>query len=278
MKVNGETQVYGLLGHPVAHSLSPLIQNAAFNALNINAVYAAFDVKNLPHAVSGLRGLNFKGVNITLPWKYAILPLLDEVSETARISGAANTVLRNGKRLIGTNTDVSGLIRLFRGKGFDLKGKRVAVLGAGGAARAAVTALKTISAAPVVYNREIDKRLAIALSQDLDCPFYLLESITLTPDTVAVINCTTVGMAPNENAVPLPVPLLRKDLVVIDAVYAPVRTRLLREAEKIGCTLVSGIEWLIAQGADSFKFWTGRDAPEAVMKKTLLDWIRAHES
>jgi len=278
MEIDGKTGIYGLIGHPVAHSLSPLIQNAAFRACDLNAVYVTFDVEDLPRAVDGIRGLNLKGVNVTLPWKHEILPLLDEISETGRISRAVNTVANRGKRLIGTNTDVTGLLRLFREKGFNWRDKPVIVLGAGGAARAVVTALKSIGAKPSIYNRNLDRHLAVTLSRDLDCPFHPLESITIPEGTAAVINCTPVGMAPDTEALPLPVSLLQKDLVVMDAVYAPVHTRLLREAEKVGCRVISGTEWLVAQGADSFRFWTGLEPPENIMRKTLLEWIKHHES
>ena len=275
MKINGKTKVYGLVGHPVVHSLSPLIQNTVFRELGINAAYVVFDVTDLSRAVEGIRGLSIEGVNITIPWKHEVLSFLDEITETARLSGAVNTVVRNGKRLTGTNTDVSGLIRLFRKEGFQWKGKSVMILGAGGAARAATIALKSIGADPVVFNRKSDFHLAVKLGEDLGCQVRPLETITITSDTVAVINCTPVGMSPNESALPIPVSLLRGDLVVMDAVYSPVRTRFLRAAEKRGCTIIPGTEWLIAQGADSFKFWTGHDAPEETMRKTLLDWTNA---
>ena len=271
MEIDGKTKVYGLVGHPVAHSLSPLIQNTAFRELGIKAVYVVFDVTDLSGALEGIKGLNIEGVNITIPWKHEVLPLLDKITETARLSGAANTIVREGKRLIGTNTDVSGLIRLFRRKGLQWKGHPVTILGAGGAARAAVIALKSIGADPVVFNRKSDFHLAIQLSEDLGCQIRPLESITITPDTVAVINCTPVGMSPNESALPIPASLLRSDLVVMDAVYSPVQTKLLRIAKRLGCTTIPGIEWLIAQGADAFKFWTGQDAPEETMRKILLD-------
>ncbi len=272
MKIDGETKVYGLVGHPVAHSLSPLIQNTAFRELGINAVYVVFDVTDLSGAMEGIRGLHIEGVNITIPWKHEVLPFLDEITETARLAGAVNTVMRKENRLIGTNTDVSGLIRLFRRRGFQWEGKPVAIIGAGGAARAVTIALKSIGARPVVFNRKGDIHLAVELSEDLGCPFYPLETLSISRDTVAVINCTPVGMSPDVSATPIPISLLRGDLVVMDAVYSPVQTRFLRAAEELGCTTIPGTEWLIAQGADSFKFWTGRDAPEETIKKTLLEW------
>ena len=273
MKIDGKTQVYGLLGHPVAYSLSPLIQNAAFQKLGINAVYVTFDVKNLEKAMAGVRGLNLRGVNITHPWKSKVIAFLDEITDIARTSGAVNTVLNKDGYLTGTNTDVTGLIHLFKKKNFQWKNKTVTVLGAGGAARAVITALKTIGAYPIVYNRQEDQHLSVAITRDFNCPCFPLESVSLTSDTVALINCTTVGMAPGVERIPLPASLLRKDLVVMDAVYSPVRTRLLTEAEKTGCTLVYGSEWLIAQGADAFSFWTGKKSPESIMKKTLEDWM-----
>ncbi len=258
--------LYVLLGNPVAHSLSPAMHNAAYKAMGLAARYLSFCVADLAQAVAGLRGLGIRGASVTLPFKEAVIPLLDVVEEDARGIGAVNTVVNEGGRLRGLNTDWVGLQRMLRER-FLLRGRTIAVLGAGGTARAAVFAIRDAGGIPVVLNRTRSR--GEALARRFGCAFVPLSAVA---DVRAdgLVNTTSVGMWPRIQETPLPASVLGGFRWVADAVYNPRETTLLREAKARGCAVVGGVPLFLYQGAAQIAAWTGREPPLCRMEEVVL--------
>jgi len=259
--IDGHTKIFGILGRPVSHSLSPAMHNAAFGHLGINAVYVAFPVTDLAQAVSGLRGLGIGGVSVTIPFKEEIIPCLDELGPQAAAIGAVNTVVNRDGRLTGYNTDWLGAVVALRAK-ISLQGRHVLILGAGGASRA--VAYGIIQAGGQVSLTDIDPHRAAALVQDLGAQAIALETLEACPAAI-LVNATPVGMTPDINGIPINPDLLSRFEVVMDIVYQPLTTRLLREAQARGAAAIDGLQMLIHQGAAQFELWTGLEAPAEVM-------------
>jgi len=252
--INAQTQLYGVIGNPVRHSLSPIIHNGAFRRMGMNAVYLAFEVENLAEAISGIKGLGIRGLSVTIPFKTQVIPFLDQVEEVAGKIKAVNTITNEGGRLIGQNTDWRGALEALEEK-IDLKDKRVLLLGSGGAARAIAFGLKGKGCQVFICNRSVEK--ARDLARELAFVHLPRSSIEEAhPDVI--INATSVGMHPNNSQSPLQEELLKKEMTVMDIVYHPLRTRLLQEAEEQGCQTIDGLEMLARQGAAQLQIWTGR--------------------
>jgi shikimate dehydrogenase len=252
--INAHTELYGIIGNPVRHSLSPVIHNEAFRRMGLNAVYLAFEVSHLQEAMRGVRELGVRGLSVTIPFKTQILPYLDTIEGVAGKIRAVNTLAIEGQRLIGYNTDWSGALEALEEK-VDLGGKRVILLGAGGAARAIGFGLKEKGCEVVVFNRSQDR--AEDLSKELGCVHHALSSFCEMAGDV-LINATSVGMYPNDEESPVPKRILRKGMVVMDIVYRPLKTRLLQDAEEQGCVTIDGLEMLARQGAAQVQIWTGK--------------------
>jgi shikimate dehydrogenase len=259
--INGETKIFGILGRPVAHSLSPAMHNAACRHLGVNGVYVAFPVTDLPQAVAGLRGLGIRGVSVTIPFKEEVIPLIDELEPQAARIGAVNTVANRNGRLVGYNTDWLGAVAALTAK-ISLKGRHVLILGAGGASRA--VAFGIIQAGGRVSLTDVDQARAAALVKDLGGEAIPLNTLGDCPASV-LVNATPVGMAPDLDGIPLSPDLLGRFELVMDIVYQPLATRLLREAEAHGCASIDGLQMLIHQGAAQFTLFTGREAPADIM-------------
>ncbi|RUM41448.1 MAG: shikimate dehydrogenase [Desulfurobacterium sp.] len=278
MKLTGKTAVYGIIGHPVKHSLSPLMQTAAFKALGIDAVYVPFDVdpENLGEAVNGLRALNVKGFNVTIPHKEGVIEYLDFVDEDAEFLGAVNTVKNEEGQLTGYNTDADGFLQSLIEEGIELEGKRITMFGAGGAARAVGYAvLKGGAKFLNVVNRNFSKGKVVGellgkRGNVLVFPLKENTIATLLKDTDIVINTTSVGMKPDDPPL-FDYSLIPEGLTVVDIIYNPAETPLLKAAKEKGCKTVNGLGMLIHQGAIAFKIWTGKEAPVEVMKRILKE-------
>ena len=268
--INGRTELYGIIGNPVRHSLSPMIHNGAFKRLGWNAVYLAFEIKNLEEALRGIRGLGVRGVSVTHPFKTEVIPFLDKVEKLAKKIGAVNTIVHREGRLIGYNTDCDGALEALEEK-MDLRGKRVVLLGAGGAARAIGFGLKERNCQLIIANRSRDR--GGALSRELKCHFIPMSSLVKMKggelEADVVINATSLGMVPRERETPLPKKLLRKGMMVMDIVYEPLQTKLLREAKEKGCLTINGLEMLVQQGVAQFMIWTGKRPEIGKIKKDL---------
>lgn len=276
--INGNTTVLGIFGDPVSHSLSPAMHNAAYRALGWNCVYIPCHVTpaNLGAAVEGLKALNFKGVNVTIPHKQAIFNKLDEVCGDARQSGSINTVVyRNGK-LYGFSTDGTGLVNSLKvDGGFDLQGKKVLLLGAGGTAAAVVYRLIEAGIDKLwLMNRTAANAMALREKVKGSTGFEIavlsnehLDTYREAPDLI--INTTSVGLHGDESI--LPKEFLQPNHFVYDVVYKQGSTRLIREASEIGCKVLTGLSMLLFQGAESFKLWFEEEPPLEVMRQALKD-------
>jgi shikimate dehydrogenase len=279
------TAVYGILGHPVGHSRSPSMHNRAFAVLSIDAVYVPFSVApaRLETAVRGIRALELRGVNITLPHKTAIMPLLDSIEPDARAIGAINTVFRDGPKLCGTNTDASGLTRALIEASVQLQGARVTVLGAGGAARACVVGLARAGASRVIVAAR-DTAAAEALVAQLApvaapallevCVWDALPLTAALSNSDLLVQATSAtlegGAGADAFALSLPLAALPEHATVIDIVYSPLDTTVLRAAREQGRKTVDGLGMLLHQAAISFELWTGLAAPIDDMRAALL--------
>ena len=267
---NKLTKIYGVLGNPIGHSLSPVMHNAAFNAAGVNALYAAFETSDLKGSIDGMRALGICGMSVTIPFKTSVIPYLDELDSLAERIGAVNTVVNERGRLKGYNTDGLGAMKALEAK-IDLAGKRCVLVGAGGAARGIGFMAREKGMKLVVANRSMERGLALA--EFLKCRFIPLERIRETKTDV-LIQTTPVGMFPHENASPVPDDMLQEDMTVMDAIYNPLETHLLKSAHAMGCTTISGLEMFIHQGAEQFRLWTSLNPPvdimRAVVKNALL--------
>jgi shikimate dehydrogenase len=276
MKITATTRPLGLLGYPVAHSKSPQMLNRVCELLNIPAVYLAYAVEpeQLSQAVAGMRAMGFIGFNVTIPHKVAIIPLLDELDETALEIGAVNTVVQRDGKLIGYNTDGIGYLRSLQTEtNVDLTGKTVTLLGAGGAARAVATTLAKAGVEKIVIaNRTIVKaeELALMVSRWTSTEAVALENVA---DAVArsqlLVNTTSLGMAPNVDASPIPIEWLHSKLLVSDLIYRPRETKLLQAANSIGAQTHGGLGMLLHQAAVAVEHWFDQAAPLTEMWEIL---------
>ncbi len=282
MEISGETRVCGLIGYPVRHSLSPVMHNAAFKELNLPFIYVVFEVKKdeLKDAIAGVRGLGIHGLNVTMPHKSAVMKYLDEIDPIAEGIGAVNTILNEEGKLKGYNTDSLGALKALEENGVELEGRKLLLIGAGGAGKAIAFQLAQKVEELIILNRTVEKAKVLAetlrerfgkrvVGEPLSEKF-LKERLKQVD---ILINATSIGMHPNVEESPVNPRWLRSDLTVMDIVYNPLETKLLREARAVGAKTINGIEMLIHQGAASFEIWTRHKAPIEVMRKAILEKI-----
>ena len=271
------TALYGVIGDPIAHSMSPAIHNAAFAELGIDAVYLPFRVSGDPaefvRRMADEAGLS--GMSVTIPHKEGVIAALDEIEPVAKRCGAVNTVAVRAGKLYGLNSDAAAAcdsLEAACGGKLALSGRAVVVLGAGGAARAIVHGLAARGARVFIVNRTRSRAEKLAAETGST-----VASIEEVPPlgAGALVNATSVGMSPNTEESPVPRSCLRKGLVVFDTVYNPLRTRLLREAARAECLTVDGLEMFVGQAAVQFRLWTGREAPVELMRRVALDRLRS---
>lgn len=283
--ITGKTKLLGVLGHPIGHTLSPAMHNAALEHLGLDYRYLAFDVhpSSLGDAVAAVRALGIAGLNVTIPHKKDVIPLLDEISPEAKLIGSVNTIKNEQGRLIGSSTDGEGFLQSLEAVGVDPRGKRAVVLGAGGSARAVAHALVANGAVVTLSNRTLDRAESLARRiNEVTAP----GSVSVAPlahgglkevigSADMLVNCTSVGMCPNVDSSPCLEDLLHSGLVVYDLIYNPLRTKLMSAAENVGAMTVSGLKMLVYQGAVSFRIWTGIDPPVDVMENAVLAGLTA---
>lgn len=280
--ITGKTKLIGLLGYPISHSLSPAMHNAGFARLCLDYAYLTFDTKedNLADVITAMRVLNVRGFNVTMPNKKSVLPLLDEVTPEAQMIGSVNTVLHENGRLIGYNTDGKGYVHALLEKGVFVKGQRIIMVGAGGAARSVAIQLAVDGAAEIVIlNRTLDKAVDICNIIQKNLPACKAQALALDKSVLKekldgadiLINCTGLGMHPNEDKSIVTDPgMLHRGLIVSDLVYKPSKTKLLQVAEEAGCKAINGLGMMIWQGAEAFKIWTGVDLPVDYIKSEIF--------
>jgi len=280
--ITARTNVLCVIGHPIEQSMSPIMHNAALKEMSLDYVYIAFNIppNDLKKAVLGFKMFSIKGINVTIPHKENIIPYLDEIDPLAEKIGAVNTIKNEGKYLIGKNTDASGAKKALLDAGCEITGKKALILGAGGAARAVSFAISEDLDAVYIANRT-EKR-AIKLAKDLtnktttkavgkNMSKNTLKN--LVNDVDILINTTPLGMYPDIEGLPISQEMLHKNLFVFDIVYNPLETRLLKEASKIGCKTLGGLDLFVNQGALAFEWWTGKKPNLNLMKEKVVEFL-----
>lgn len=279
MMITARTQKVGLLGWPLGHSLSPVMQNAAFEASNLDYVYLPLSTppEQLTQAAQGLKALGFVGVNVTIPHKVAIMECLDQIDSSAKLVGAVNTIICQGDRLIGHNTDAGGYIRSLQQAGINVTGRSAVIFGAGGAARAVIAGFVAAHIAAItVGTRDKNKAERMAHLFDGTIPVSGVswdsnEFAAALSNADIVVNATPLGMYPSTaNQPPVRWELLQQSAVISDLIYNPLITGFMAEGIRRGHTVVGGDGMLLEQGALAFELWTGHEAPVNAMRQALM--------
>ena len=284
MKITAKTKMCIIIGDPVEHSLSPEMHNAGYEALGIDDQYvftgATVKSQKLKEVIKAVRAMGIRGLTCTIPHKIEVMRYLDEIDETAKKIGAVNTVVNEKGKLTGYNTDWLGVIKPLEKYG-KLNGKKVAVIGAGGAARAMVYGVLKRGGSVIIFNRTLEKAWdliktlkikngsAISLLSSKDLSH--IEGVT---ECDIILNATNLGMGELENKTPVPKKFIKKHHIVFDAVYVPYETRLLKDAKEKGAKIIHGTEMLLHQGLAQFELYTGKEAPENVMRRELHKYLK----
>ncbi|WP_100398276.1 shikimate dehydrogenase [Bacillus sp. FJAT-44742] len=268
--------LYVLFGHPVGHSMSPIVHNEQFSLLNMPHHYHAIDVEpgKIKEAVEAIKALSIAGANVTVPHKVEIMKHLDHIDEEARIIGAVNTIVNENGVLTGYNTDGQGYLEsLLEVTGPDISDYKILVIGAGGASRAVVTVLCRYGVNDLMITNRTQER-AEALSKDCGGQVISKEKAEgMLSEFDVIINTTSIGMSPNTDEMPMSVEGMKPKTIASDLIYNPLQTRWLAEAEKRGAVTHSGIGMFVRQGALAFKKWTGQEADLEIMTKTVLQQL-----
>ncbi len=259
--------IYALFGNPVEHSLSPVMHNAALKEMKIDARYIAIRVENAREITRKIKEMNIRGASITIPHKTAVMDYLDEVSESSMMIGAVNTLTFTDGRLEGDNTDWTGFTLALK-ESIEIEGKTFAILGAGGAARAAVFGILQEGGTPVILNRTVTK--GEKLAKEFGCDFHPISEVEKIKAD-CLINSTPAGMFPDMEISPVRAEALSNFGCVMDMIYNPLETRLLKDAQEAGCSVISGLPMFIYQGAEQIRIWTGLRPPLDLMKQVVLE-------
>lgn len=281
-RIKGTTSLIGLLGSPIRHSRSPHMQNSAFKKLGLDYVYLAFNIEDgdIKKGIDAMKTLKVKGFNVTMPHKQKVVELLDEVTQDSRIMGSVNTVLNDNGKLIGYNTDGKAFVKAIEAYNIEYKDKKVVMVGAGGAARAIAIQLAFDGVGEIVImNRNFNKAQEIIETINSNIPNYKARVVELDElclkreliDSSILINCTSLGMGASlDQSIISNSETLHKNLFVADIIYDPLKTKLLTQAEEVGCKIMNGIDMMTYQGALAFKIWTGEDMPIEYIKEVLI--------
>ncbi|MFX0032963.1 MAG: shikimate dehydrogenase [Candidatus Hodarchaeota archaeon] len=277
-----QTKILGVIGHPIEHSMSPIMHNAAIQDLRLNYVYIAFDIhpNTLKKAIKGIKTLNIKGVNVTLPHKERIIKFVDVLDDIAQKIKTINTIKNEDGILKGRNTDVEGAKKALLDAGCKIAGKQVLLLGAGGAAKAISYAIASEVEKIIIINRTKDraKRLVNDLKNEIE---FDIESKEYTDAIIReeinssdiLINTTPIGMFPNKEISPISKNYLHNRLFVFDVIYNPLETQLLRDSKEIGCRILGGLDMLVNQGALAFEWWTNKKPNIELMKTKVIEYL-----
>ncbi|OQX21249.1 MAG: shikimate dehydrogenase [Candidatus Altiarchaeales archaeon A3] len=281
---NSKTKIFGVIGHPIEHSLSPVMHSAVFKEKKINADYFAFDVdeKNLCNAIHGADALKFCGLNVTIPHKISVLKYINKISEEAKLINAVNTIKFDyvENLIIGYNTDGTGAIKAIeKNLNRGLKGKKIFIFGAGGAARAIIFSALQNNAEISIYNRTTEKAILIGneIKKRLNKDVKIVENFNLKDelnDSDIIINATSVGMFPNVDKSVISKEYIPEGKVVMDIVYNPIETKFLKLAKQKNCKVIDGVDMLVYQGAESLKIWLNLQVDEnliGIMRKAVVE-------
>ncbi|MBI2611144.1 shikimate dehydrogenase [Candidatus Gottesmanbacteria bacterium] len=256
--IDAHTKLCCVIGHPVTQSLSPTMHNAAYEKLGLNYAFLAFDITNVFGFINAMRILNIRGTSVTIPYKLEVMKYLDKIDAVAKEIGAVNTIVNDDGKLTGYNTDWIGAVKALEEK-TNLKGKRIAILGTGGAARAIAYGLKKKDAYVFAFDR-------FKLSQ--------FDKLTQSQQFDIILNATPIGMSPDDQNSPITNKRITNNHIVFDIIFAPHQTKLLRDAQKKGAAIVYGYKMLLYQAAEQFKLFTGQDASLEVMEKSIEEVVR----
>lgn len=282
VEINSNTKIVGVIGHPIKHTLSPAMHNYAFNKLKLDYVYLPFDVSStgLKDSLTGMIALGIKGINVTVPHKERIMEYMDELSDSAKIVGAVNTVVNDNGNLIGYNTDVNGIIKTLDEFKDDINGKTVSVLGAGGAARSVIyTLINNFNVKKInIINRTVEKAESLKDYFSSKMLFEKIKTYELIPPDVTeilaksklIINASSIGMSPEDDDSPTSIPeSFSNNQIVFDIVYNPRETKFLALAKSQGALTINGLKMFVEQGAKSFELWTNETMPTDQISELL---------
>ncbi|MFX1572226.1 MAG: shikimate dehydrogenase [Promethearchaeota archaeon] len=280
--ITARTQILCVIGHPIEHSMSPIMHNAAIKDLNLNYIYVSFNIlpERLRDAVRGFKALNIKGINVTLPYKQTIMKYLDEIDPLAKKIGAVNTIKNDDGFLKAKNTDAIGAKRALIDAECDFSDKIVLIVGAGGAARALAFTLAEDVNKIVIVNRTEKKALKIVSdlkkSYELDLEGKKFSNKILEEEIKnadILINTTPIGMYPKINESPIPLEILHENLTVFDVIYNPLETQLIKNAKERGCKILGGLDMLVNQGALAFEWWTDKKPNKIIMRNKVVEYL-----
>ena len=278
--ITGATQICGIIGDPIEHTMSPVMHNAAFRQLGMDWAYLPFRVgqEAVGMAIEGVRALNIRGLNVTIPHKTAVIPYLDGLDPAAERMGAVNTIVNDNGILTGYNTDAAGFLKALRENNIEPEGTNIVVLGAGGASRGISFLLAENGADLTILNRRRERaedlagQISTATGTGVKTLALDEANLSLALEKADVlVNTTRVGMIPDVDRTPVPAGQLRSDLAVFDIVYNPLKTRLLADAGAAGALTIGGLEMLVWQGALAFTLWTGQAPPVDLMRKAARE-------
>ena len=282
VEINSNTKIVGVIGHPIKHTLSPAMHNYAFNKLKLDYVYLPFDISStgLKDSLTGMIALGIKGINVTVPHKERIMEYMDELSDSAKIVGAVNTVVNDNGNLIGYNTDVNGIIKTLEEFKDDINGKTVSVLGAGGAARSVIyTLINNFNVKKInIINRTVEKAESLKDYFSSKMLFEKIKTYELIPPDVTeilaksklIINASSIGMSPEDDDSPTTIPeSFSNNQIVFDIVYNPRETKFLALAKSQGALTINGLKMFVEQGAKSFELWTNETMPTDQISELL---------
>ena len=280
--ITSKTKIFCVIGHPIEHSMSPIMWNPALQELGLDYVYLAFDVhpKNLEKAISGIRSLDIRGINVTLPHKETVIKYLDEIDPIALKIGAINTIKNDEGTLKARNTDASGAKKALLDAGCNISGKNIVFLGAGGVARS-LAYIMAEESNHIILTDLIEERAITVANEIKDKMKANIEGKISNKDNVneglkkadILINATPIGMYPRVEDTPITKDMLNADLFVFDVVYNPLETRLMKEAAEIGCQTLGGLDMLVNQGILAFEWWTSRSPNRSLMKKNIIEFL-----
>jgi shikimate dehydrogenase len=280
--ITSKTKIFCVIGHPIEHSMSPIMWNPALQELRLDYVYLAFDVhpKDLAKAISGIRSLGIRGINVTLPYKETVIKYLDEIDPIALKIGAINTIKNDEGTLKARNTDASGAKKALLDADCNVSGKNIVFLGAGGVGRSLayimaeesnqITLMDLVEERAIAVANEIKENLNVSIEGKISNKNTINETLKKAD---ILINATPVGMYPKVEDTPITKKSLHSDLFVFDVVYNPLETRLMKEAAEIGCQTLGGLDMLVNQGILAFEWWTNKNPNRSLMKKKIIEFL-----